>query len=137
MEIELRLRLYLEDAWKFLEEAENELSRGLKEGDNIRLRDAAEKAWNAVVQASNALLLSSQGKVPSSHFERRKMLTMLEKVSAEAEQLGFRDRYAARERNLHELVFYDGIIDADELGTEFAKVRKYLQDVTNFIARGS
>ena len=49
------------------------------------------------------------------------------------ENLDFRDRYAARERNLHELVFYEGIIDMDEIKKELGKVKKYVSDAVSLI----
>jgi hypothetical protein len=44
-------------------------------------------------------LIRSYFKLPSSHWERRRML---------------RDRYRARERHLHEAVFYEGYIDIED-----------------------
>ena len=37
----------------------------------LAVRDSAEKAWNAVVQAVNALVLKYMERIPLSHFERR------------------------------------------------------------------
>jgi len=132
--VEARVKIYLEDARKFLEEAEQELAEGVRESSAVKIRDAAEKAWNAVVQATNALILRLLGKVPSSHFERRKMLTRLEELYPEVERLGLRDRYSARERNLHELVFYEGIIDVEEVRKELEKARRYVDDVERLLA---
>ena len=131
--VELELKVYIEDALKFLEEAIKEFERGLREGDNIKIRDSAEKAWNAVVQESNALILKFMGKVPSSHWERRKLLRELEKINPEIEKLNFRDRYSARERNLHELVFYEGIIDIEDIRIELEKCRKYIEDIRKLL----
>ena len=131
--VEERIRVYLGDAREFLREAEEEFRRGVESGDLIKVRDAAEKAWNAVVQATNALLLHALGKVPSSHFERRKMLSMLEDKLEVAEKLGFRDRYSARERNLHELTFQEGIVDLDEVRRELKKAEKYINDVSSLM----
>jgi HEPN domain-containing protein len=132
--VEARVKIYLEDARRFLEEAEQELAEGVRESNAVKIRDAAEKAWNAVVQATNALILRLLGKVPSSHFERRKMLTRLEELYPEVERLGLRDRYSARERNLHELVFYEGIIDVEEVRRELEKARRYVDDVERLLA---
>ena len=123
-----RLMVYIEDAKGFLKEADEVFSKGVKENNPILIRDAADKAWNAVVQATNALILHFLAKVPSSHFERRRLLSVLEDKVSEAEKLGFRDRYGARERNLHELVFYEGIIDLDEVRRELEKAKTYVED---------
>ena len=128
MGVEERIRIYLEDAKRFLEEAVEEFEKGVRSSDAIRIRDAAEKAWNAVVQSTNALLLKLVGKVPSSHWERRRLLREIEKDPKLAE-LGFRDRYAARERHLHEIVFYEGIVDVEDVKFELEKARRYVEDV--------
>ncbi len=55
----------------------------------------------------------------------------------EIERLGFRDRYGARERYLHQMTFYDGIIDLDMLKKEVDKVRKYINDAKKLITGNS
>ncbi len=57
------------------------------------------------------------------------MLRELELANQVIAQLGFRDRYSARERNLHELVFYEGIVDIDDIKVELDKIKKYIDDV--------
>jgi hypothetical protein len=123
-----RSRLYLEDAFHFYEEALEEFRRGIEENNSYRVRDAAEKAWNAIVQATNSLLLRYMEKIPSSHWERRRLLRDMEGKPG-FERYMFRDRYGARERNLHELVFYEGIIDIEDIRYELEKARSYLEDV--------
>ena len=132
-----RIKVYLEDAKKFLKESIEEFEKGVKEGDNIKIRDSAEKAWNAVIQASNALILKFMNKVPSSHWERRRLLRELERTNPQIEKLGFRDRYSARERNLHELVFYEGIIDIEDIKVELEKVKKYINDVERLLKKST
>ena len=132
---EERIRIYVEDAERFLDEASKEFARGVRENNAYVIRDAAEKAWNAVVQATNALILSYLGKVPSSHWERRRLLRELEKMYPEIEKLGLRDRYSARERNLHELVFYEGIIDVEDIKIEIEKAKRFIEDVKKLIEK--
>ena len=130
-----RVKVYIEDAERFLEEAYREFEEGIRENNTIKIRDSAEKAWNAVVQATNALILVLTGKTPSSHWERRRLLRELEKKYDFIEEYGFRDRYSARERNLHELVFYENIIDLDDIRVEFSKTKKYINDVKEVIMK--
>jgi len=113
-----------------------ELVEGLEEGDEIKVRDAAEKLWNAVVSAANALVLHYTGVVPASHWERRRMLEKLEDTIPEVEKLGLRDRYGARERYLHMMTFYDGIIDEEMLRREVVKAKRYVEDVEKLIELG-
>ena len=133
MEVNVRIKVYIDDSMKFVEEALKEFKVGVENNDTIRIRDAAEKAWNAVVQATNALILYYLGKTPSSHWERRRLLRELERVKPEVESLGLRDRYSARERNLHELVFYEGVIDVNDVEFELEKAKRYIEDVRKLL----
>jgi hypothetical protein len=40
-----------------------------------------------------------------------------------------RDRCGAREKNLHEAVFYEGNIDVEDVRYELEKVKAYLNDI--------
>ena len=125
-----RVQVYFEDARRFFEESIKEFEEGVRENNPYKIRDSAEKAWNAVVQATNALILKLSGKLPSSHWERRRMLRELETRIPEIGKLMLRDRYGARERHLHEMVFYEGNIDVEDIRYELEKVRAYLDDVS-------
>ena len=41
--------------------------------------------------------------------------------------LEFRDRYSARERNLYELVFYEGIVNIEDMRVDLIKLRSILR----------
>ena len=133
MSVEVKVKVYIDDAMRFIEEALKEFRDGIANNDMIRVRDAAEKAWNAVIQATNALILYYIGKTPSSHWERRRLLRELEREKPEMESLGFRDRYSARERNLHEMVFYEGLIDVSDAELELEKAKRYVEDVRKLL----
>jgi len=68
--------------------------RGLEGGCLIAARDAAEKAWNAVVQAADVLVVELLGRRPKSHRERREALWEIERRVPELD--GIYDRYNAR-----------------------------------------
>ena len=133
MNVEVKVKVYIDDAMKFVEEALREFRDGVANNDIVRVRDAAEKAWNAVIQATNALILHYLGKTPSSHWERRRLLRELEREKPEVESLGFRDRYSARERNLHEIVFYEGLVDINDVEFELEKARRYVEDARKLL----
>jgi hypothetical protein len=133
LEVNVKVKVYMDDSIKFIEEALKVFKVGVENNDAIRIRDAAEKAWNAVVQATNALILYYLGKTPSSHWERRRLLRELERVKPEVEGLGLRDRYSARERSLHELVFYEGVVDVNDVEFELEKAKKYVEDVRKLL----
>ncbi|MCL7384637.1 MAG: hypothetical protein LZ174_10150 [Thaumarchaeota archaeon] len=130
-----RASMYFEDARRFHEESLKEFDEGVRENNPYKIRDSAEKAWNAVIQATNSLILKLAGKLPSSYWERRGMLRELEVKISEIRELMFRDRYGARERNLHEIVFYEGNIDIDDIRCELDKVKAYLDDVEKMLKR--
>jgi uncharacterized protein (UPF0332 family) len=133
LNVEVKVKVYIDDAMKFVEEALREFRDGVANNDIVRVRDAAEKAWNAVIQATNALILHYLGKTPSSHWERRRLLRELEREKPEVESLGFRDRYSARERNLHEMVFYEGLVDINDVEFELEKARRYVEDARKLL----
>jgi HEPN domain-containing protein len=117
------------------ESALRDFEEALVKNDVIGVRDSAEKAWNAVVQAINALLLHYTGVMPRSHFERRKMLRELERSVREVGELGLSDRYMARFKILHGETFYEGIIDAEQLKDEMVKVKKIIEDVEKLVSK--
>lgn len=123
----------LEESYGFYNEAIKELEEGIKEGNTIKLCDAAEKAWNAVVQATNALILKRIGFLPKSHYERRRALKEIEDKDKELAKLGIYDRYAARSRLLHGEVFYKGILDHDLLRLEIKKALEFIEIIKKSI----
>ncbi|MCU7787739.1 hypothetical protein ODS41_07405 [Pyrobaculum sp. 3827-6] len=128
-----RVKELIEDAEAFARAAEGEFGEAVVKGDRILVRDAAEKACNAVVQATNALILALAGKMPMSHYERRVMLRELEKRHPVVRDLGLRDRYMARYKILHGEAFYEGVVDIEELKVELEKVRQYVEDVKKVV----
>jgi hypothetical protein len=69
---------YLTDAKMFYQEATKEFERGKADGNEFIVRDAAEKAWNAMVQATNHLRQRSDMPIPDTHREMRRLLAELE-----------------------------------------------------------
>lgn len=124
-----RVKIFLDDSREFFDRGLQEFRESVKLNDPIGIRDAAEKLWNATINAADALILSHLEIVPASHWERRKLLDRLEVLKPEIERLGFGDRYGARERYLHEMTFYDGIIDVEMFEREVKKVKEYINDV--------
>ncbi len=117
-----------EDAEAFLKAARVEFEEAVARSDIVRIRDSAEKAWNAVVHSTNCLLLALTGKLPMSHYERRVMLREVEKTNPRAKELGLRDRYMARFRVLHGEVFYEGVVDVEEIKLELERVDEFIKD---------
>jgi hypothetical protein len=81
----------LSSARELYERALREFEEAVARNDVIGIRDA-EKAWNAVVQAINALIVYYTGVTPMSHFERRRKLREFERSVREVGELGLADR---------------------------------------------
>ena len=125
----VKIKDLIDEAEAFLRAARKEFEAAVAKNDAVRIRDSAEKAWNAVVQSTNSLLLTLTGKLPLSHYERRVMLRSAEKSNLKVRELGFRDRYMARFKVLHGETFYEGIVDIEELKLELDKVKEYVDDI--------
>jgi len=117
----------LETAQVFLRTGESEIQEGLRNGDQVRIRDGAEKAWNAIVQATDHLM-QRRGRTPvpggDAHRDRRNFL----------EEIGRWDlaqKYAYLSERLHGDVFYAGErLPADTF-------RRYLDEVRDYLSRVS
>lgn len=125
----VKVKGLIDEAETFLKVAREEFEAAVAKNDVVRIRDSAEKAWNAVVQSTNGLLLALTGKLPLSHYERRVMLRDAEKSNLKVRELGVRDRYMARFRVLHGETFYEGLVDIEELRLELDKVEEYISDI--------
>lgn len=125
----------LKDSYEFYHAAIRELEDGTKEKNTVKLRDSAEKAWNAAVQAANALALKYTGLIPRSHYERRRALREVEQKIPELAKLGIYDRYAARSRLLHGEIFYEGVLDPNLLKIEIEKVLELMEIAKAHIKR--
>jgi len=126
---------FLDEAWKFLNAALTEFEEGVKEGRDETIRDAAEKAWNATIQATTALLLAKGFHEEDIKTYRQKRLT-LEELSTKDDQvknLGLRERFMAREYTLHLRCFYDGEYTLDAIREELEKAKQFIDDVAKLL----
>jgi hypothetical protein len=115
----------LKEAWKAFQTAREELERYRIEGDQMVLRNAAEKGWLAVDKAVEALL-KAHGVEARTYREKRDQLV----------KLGFetlRDGFAAREKLLHIDCFYDEMCDEEFVSRELAKVEEMLREIESLI----
>ena len=126
----------LEEARKALKLALEELERYRKDREGLRLRNACEKGWLAVILATDTLLVSSGYKKPESYSERRRALEDLEVRYPKVSELGLRDRFGARGYYLHVQGYHEGMLSDIEVERELAKVKEYIDDVEE-ILRGA
>jgi hypothetical protein len=129
------IKALLASARELYERALREFEEAVARNDVIGIRDSAEKAWNAVVQAINALIVYYTGVTPMSHFERRRKLRELERSVREVGELGLTDRYMARFGVLHGETFYEGVIDVEQLRDEMVRVGRIIGDVEKLVLR--
>jgi hypothetical protein len=99
---------YFEDAKTLYNEALRELERWQQTQDLTTLRDAAEKAWGAVTQASNEVIDAYGRVVPSGTGARRQELARLERQHRQLRSLGLQGTFSTAELVLHRDCFYDG-----------------------------
>ena len=128
---------YIEDAWALYGHAVGELEEWRRTGDDVLLRDAAEKAWGAVTLAANELLESQGRVVPDGTNARRDGLRALERSDRRIRALRFQARFLAAKNILHQDCFYDGQCPTElvvEMVTDDA--REYLGDVVG-VANGA
>ena len=129
---------YLETARTLYQEAVEAFERGRKNEDPRAIREAAEKAWGAIVQATNSIIERRRLPVPRTPAERRARLADLERLDPRFKEMAFRDRFGAREHYLHEDCYFDGICPVDLLEEDiFEKVRAYIEDADRYVNQGS
>jgi len=126
---------FLEEARKFLDAAFREFEKGVKEGRDEVIRDAAEKAWNATIQATTALLLAKGFSEEEVKTYRQKRLTLedLSIKDEEVRRLGLGDRFMTREYRLHIRCFYDGEYTVDAIREELEKSKQYIDDIAKLL----
>ena len=120
---------YLDDAKAMYNYARIELQQWRDTGDEILLRDAAEKTWGAVTLATNDLLESFDRRVPSGTGARKSELNAIERRNRRFRRYRMQDRFAAMEATLHNNCFYDGDCRLPLVPDVIENAREYLDDV--------
>jgi hypothetical protein len=102
-------------AREILSYAVEEFEKALKLNDIYLYRNAADKAFLALVIAVNAYIKAVEGVEPASHSERRRILRKMGKEDLRA-------LYSDLMRTLREEAFYMGIYQPDEVEYAIKKV---------------
>ena len=102
--------------------AEEELDKAIKTGDILLYRNAADKAFLAVIVAVNAYIAAKLKVAPRSHDERRKLLRKLGREDLRAE-------YSDLMRTLHEDAFYEGVYDPEEVRHAIQRARGLIREL--------
>lgn len=121
---------YLQQARKFYEAAKDEFLVSRKNGDELKIRQAAEKGWGAVVQATNALLVKKGMKVPKGTRRREDLLFEIQDKDKKIKNLNLGEKYGYLLRSLHSDCFYDGDISIKRIERDLRKVEEYINAVS-------
>ncbi|KUO83176.1 MAG: hypothetical protein AT714_05595 [Vulcanisaeta sp. OSP_8] len=117
-------------AREILNYAKEEFEKAIKLNDVFLYRNAADKAFLALVIAISAYISAVEGVEPSSHSERRRILR---KIGRE----DLRALYSDLMSTLHEEVFYEGVYQPDEVEYAIRKVEEVITRLGEEVARSS
>jgi len=109
--------------------AKAELERALKTGDMLLYRNAADKAFLALVVAVNAYVKAIEGVEPTSHGERRRMLRKMGREDLRA-------LYSDVMKTLYEEAFYEGVYQPDEVEYAIKKVEECVEEMKREVEKG-
>ncbi|MDA4117807.1 MAG: hypothetical protein OK455_05630 [Thaumarchaeota archaeon] len=125
-----------------LKDAENTSFEGRKftyarggPGGVLPFREAADKAWIVLTQASDVLVEHFLNKVPRGSYDRRLALRELETRWPELASKHFYDRYGALQHYVRNNGNYYSTMDLEMLRYEVDRVAKYVADVKATIAK--
>ena len=118
----------IKEAEGFLSLAQKEYEKGKKSSNDKIIRQGAEKAWNAAVQATKARAAKMGKKTPRSYNSQFLMLRQIENENQPALN-GFpvlSSMFRGFARGLHGECFYHGEYKTDELNFDFEDVKQYI-----------
>ena len=116
-------KTHLEKAESLLNTAYQELEAAQQTAELERARDAAGKAWAALVEATRALFLSHEVReeeLPKTHRGTRFML-------AQYGGAELRVIYSEAYEDVHQDACYDGLINFEILNSRFSDVRRFIE----------
>lgn len=112
-----------------MERAFEERDAGVARGDELTLRQAAEKGWLAVVQATDDRLARHGVHVPSNEEQHVRRKEILEGLGPEGERLS--EEYTSLEQGLHGDFFYGSAASNPvRLGRWLERARRYVESAT-------
>ena len=120
---------FLNDARALYAHALRELADWRHSQDEVVLRDAAEKTWGAVTQATNELLQAFDRPVPSGTGARRSSLNAIERQNSQMRRLRILARFTTVEVVLHKDCFYDGYCPLPLITDVIEDALEYIDDI--------
>jgi len=113
-----------ETAREILSYALEELDRAEKLRDILLYRNAADKAFLALIVAINEYIRAVRGVVPRSHSERRRVLREIGREDLRA-------LYSDIMKTLHEEAFYEGVYQPEEVRYAMKLVARIIDELEN------
>ena len=113
-----------ETAREILGYAVEELERAEKLRDILLYRNAADKAFLALIVAINEYIRMVKGIVPKNHSERRRILREIGREDLRA-------LYSDIMKTLHEEAFYGGVYQPEEVKYAMKLVTKIIDELEN------
>jgi len=108
--------------------AEEEFRRALEIKDILLYRNAADKAFLALVIAVNGFIVLRTSAIPRSHSDGRKFLRELGREDLRA-------IYSDLMRTLHDEAFYEGVYDPEEVKYAIKRVRDVIEEIKKAISQ--
>jgi HEPN domain-containing protein len=115
-------------AKEVLRYAKEEFEKAVKLNDIFLYRNAADKAFLALVIAVNAYIRAVEGIEPSSHGERRRILRKIGREDLRALSSDLM-------KTLHEEVFYEGVYQPDEVEYAMRKIEEVMVKLEEEVKR--
>jgi len=146
-----RYALSTKDLLKNSEKLMGEVAKHLKEAENtafeeraftyarggpggvMPFRDAAEKCWVAISQATDALVENLLHKTPKGHYDRRLALREIEAKKPELAAKHLYDRYGAISYYVRNNRDYYSTMDLEMLWFEADRLNKYITDIKSVV----
>ncbi len=119
-----------ETAREILSYAMEELERAEKLRDMLLYRNAADKAFLALIVAVNEYIRMVRGVVPESHSERRRILREIGREDLRA-------LYSDIMKTLHEEAFYESVYQPEEVRYAMKLVERIIDELENEVKQSS
>ncbi len=126
---------FIETARRFLARAEKELVAGRASSDEIELRQAAEKGWGAVTEATKALFVSKGIKIPLGTTTKEDRLEELQQRDPEMQNGSVADKFSRFLLRLHAEAWGDGDVSVKRLERQLRDVGKYIGTIERLARR--
>jgi len=108
--------------------AKEEFEKALKLNDVFLYRNAADRAFLALVIAINAYIKAIEGVEPTSHSERRRMLRKMGREDLRA-------LYSDLMKTLHDEAFYESVYQPEEVEYALKKVEEIISKLEEEVKR--